>query len=61
MNATEWAAWVGALGFAWQVFTWVRSGPRVIVEALANQFRTREEFEAPGVPSSARGAYPPCL
>jgi hypothetical protein len=57
MNATQWAAWVGActgvVGFGWQVFTWVRTGPRLILKALANQFKP-ERFEGPGHPPFLR-------
>lgn len=40
MNATEWAAWVGALGFGWHVYTWVytrvHTGPQLRIRAVAN-------------------------
>ena len=57
MTATQWAAWVGACSgvgsLFWNVYTWWHTGPRLILEALANQFKP-EGFEGPGHPPFLR-------
>jgi hypothetical protein len=49
MTGTQWLAWVGAftgpLSLGWQVFTWVRTGPRLRVTTLI--FTTNEWVSGP--------------